>query len=119
MQRFKYKMPLNASDLNKRITLQQKSNNYQTDEEGNPIEVWNDIAIIWAAVKPLRGREFWQAASTNAENTIKVIIRYRSGITNDMRIAYGNRLLEITNIIDVDEKHREIHLMCKEVLDNG
>ncbi|MEN3132503.1 phage head closure protein [Bacillus albus] len=119
MQRLKYKRPLNASDLNKRITLQKKSNDYHTDEEGNPIEKWEDVATVWAAVKPLRGREFWQAASVNAENTIRVEIRYRKGITNNMRILYGNRLLDINSVIDVEEKHRDMHLMCKEVLDNG
>ncbi|MGQ0516567.1 phage head closure protein, partial [Bacillus sp. D-CC] len=53
----------------------------------------------------LRGREFWQAASVNAENTIRVEIRYRKGITSEMRILYGERILEITNVIDVEEKH--------------
>ncbi|PHA00939.1 head-tail adaptor protein [Bacillus pseudomycoides] len=104
---------------NKRIILQKRSTDYETDEEGNPLEPWQDVITIWAAVKPLKGREFWQAASVNAENTIRIEIRYRKDITNDMRILYDNRILEITNIIDVDEKHREIHLMCKEVLVNG
>ncbi|EOO28619.1 hypothetical protein IIU_05737 [Bacillus cereus VD133] len=104
---------------NKRITFQKKVEGYHTDEEGNPIEKWEDVVTVWAAVKPLRGREFWQAASVNAENTIRVEIRYRKGITNNMRILYGNRLLDMNSVIDVEEKHRDMHLMCKEVLDNG
>ncbi|HFR4183360.1 TPA: phage head closure protein [Bacillus cereus] len=110
---------MSALKKNKRIILQKKSTDYETDEEGNPLEPWQDIVKVWAAVNPLRGREFWQAASVNAENTIRVEIRYRKGITNNMRILYGERILEITNVIDVEEKHKEMHLMCKEVLDNG
>lgn len=109
---------MNPGKLNKRITIQQKIAS-QTDEEGNPIEKWEDVVTVWAAVKPLRGREFWQAASVNAENTIRVEIRYRKGITNNMRILYGNRLLDINSVIDVEEKHCDIHLMCREVLENG
>ncbi|HFK1431591.1 TPA: phage head closure protein [Bacillus cereus] len=110
---------MTSRKYNKRIILQKKSLNYETDEEGNPLEPWQDTVKVWAAVNPLRGREFWQAASVNAENTIRVEIRYRKGITSDMRILYGERILEITNVIDVEEKHKEMHLMCKEVLDNG
>lgn len=110
---------MTSRKYNKRIILQNKSSDYETDEEGNPLEPWQDVVKVWATVNPLRGREFWQAASVNAENTIRVEIRYRKGITSNMRILYGERILEITNVIDVEEKHKEMHLMCKEVLDNG
>ncbi|MGQ0518648.1 phage head closure protein, partial [Bacillus sp. D-CC] len=54
---------MSALKKNKRIILQKKSTDYETDEEGNPLEPWQDVVKVWAAVNPLRGREFWQAAS--------------------------------------------------------
>ncbi|MFU9078112.1 head-tail adaptor protein, partial [Proteus sp. LHD240705] len=36
-----------------------------------------------------------------------------------MRIVWGKRLFNIISIIDPDERHRELQLMCKEGVNDG
>lgn len=83
------------------------------------IETWADIATIWSSIEPVRGREYFQAASVNAENTIRFRIRYRQGIRPSMRLIYSGRIFDIKSVIDVNERHREIELMCQEVVSGG
>jgi len=103
---------VNPGRLNKRVTLQRKKS---TKVDGKMVTSWEDVATVWAAFEPLRGREYFAAAAVNAEGTIRVRIRYRSGLMADMRIKYGDRILDIKSPpIDPDEKHVELHLMCAE-----
>jgi SPP1 family predicted phage head-tail adaptor len=108
---------MKISDLRHRITLQRKD--IVKDPEGIAIETWADVATVWASVEPIRGREYFQAAAVNAENTVRFRIRYRPGIMPNMRVLYNGRTFNIQSVIDVNERHREIQLMCQEVTNGG
>lgn len=108
---------MNIAKLRHRVTLQSKE--FSKDEEGTPTETWIDVATVWASVEPLRGREYFAAATVNAENTVRIRMRYRRGVTPDMRALYDGRVFEIQSVIDVNEMHREIHLMTQEVVGDG
>ncbi|BAU27630.1 SPP1 family predicted phage head-tail adaptor [Aneurinibacillus soli] len=108
---------MNIGRLRHRVMLQSRTT--IRNEEGFEDESWTDVATVWAAVEPLRGREYFAAAAVNAENTVRIRMRYRLGITPDMRLLYGMRIFEIQSMIDPDERHRELHLMCKEVASHG
>lgn len=75
---------------------------------------WVDVATVRASIEPLKSREYDQANEKHSEITTRVCIRYRKGIGPDMRIAYGNRLLYIQSVIDPNERHHELQLMCIE-----
>lgn len=99
--------------LRHRITIQYEDNG--KDDDGFESTIWKEYKRAWAAIIPLRGKEFYQAATINAEISIKIVTRYIKGVDEDMRIKYGDRSFEIISIIDVNERHREMHFMCKEV----
>lgn len=99
--------------LRHRITLQ--SYTAAPDSYGDPIKAWSDLADVWAAVEPLTGREYFQAQQTHAEVTYRVRIRYRGDVVPTMRIAYTGKTLEILAVIDVGERRREMHLMCRDL----
>ncbi|WP_335342482.1 phage head closure protein [Polycladomyces zharkentensis] len=96
------------------MTLQKKT--VIKDSEGLVTEIWTDIATVWAAVEPLRGREYFEAAAINAENTVRIRMRYKAGVKPDMRVIYSGRIFNITSVIDIDERHQEMHLMCRELM---
>jgi SPP1 family predicted phage head-tail adaptor len=104
---------MNPGRLRHRITIQQHQ--VTQDELGNNIETWSDWATIWANIRPVSGREYFQAAATNAEDNVRINIRYRSGIDPlRMRVVYGNRVFDILSAIDLYERHREIEMVCRE-----
>lgn len=101
---------MRIGDLRDRVTIQ---NFIRTpDEYGGYTETWQDIATVWANIKPLRGREFFQAQQIQSEVTHKITIRYTDIVKPTSRIKYNNRIFEIKSIIDVDNRHRFLEIMC-------
>lgn len=75
---------------------------------------WQNFITIPASVEPISGREFILLQNTNSELKVRIKTWYYPGVTNAMRVVYGNRIFNIQSIIDYKELHREMHLMCTE-----
>jgi SPP1 family predicted phage head-tail adaptor len=105
---------MNPGELRHRIVIQKLENTQ--DSFGQPVEKWNDVATVWSSVKPLVGREFFAAETVNSEVTHKVRMRYKAGITPDMRVKFGIRIFQITAVINYQERNIELQLMCKELV---
>lgn len=107
---------MRAGRLRHRVTIQQKVE--AVNGFGERIVSWSTVANVSAGVEPLRGREFFDAEQVQAEISHRVIMRYRPGINSTMRLLYKGRVLHIqAPPIDVDERHRELQLMCREMPD--
>jgi SPP1 family predicted phage head-tail adaptor len=106
---------MQAGKLRHRVTIQQAVEAHNA--YGETIRTWSTVATVYASVEPIRGREFFDAEQVQSEISQRVRMRYRSGIKPTMRLLYGSRLLQIQAVIDVEERHREIHLMCREMPD--
>jgi len=98
--------------LNKRVTIQRLEK--VPDDYGQPVDTWVDVATLWAAIEPLRGREYFSAMSEHAEVTTRIRIRYRDDVDRTMRVVYGSIVFEILHIIHPEFDRRELQLMCKE-----
>ena len=96
------------------ITIQQQVE--EQNENGFIINEWQDRHHLWAAIKTLRGREYYEAATTQNENTVRFVVRYTAGITPDMRIQYKGRTFEILSVINDDERHVTMTIVAKEVM---
>lgn len=106
---------MNPGELNKRVTFQRSDTGQ--DGFGQPVEIWIDVVTVWASVNPIVGREFFAAETISSELTHKVKIRYRSGITPDMRIKFSERIFEIkAPPINYKENNTELQIMCKELV---
>lgn len=104
---------MQAGQLRHRVTIQEPDPTQ--DEYGEAAPTWVDVATLWAAVEPLRGREFLEAQRLGAEVTTRIRIRHRDGIVAEMRVSWGDHTYDIEAVIHVEERQREIHLMCREV----
>ena len=87
---------MRAGDLDQRITLQSVS---EENDSGSLIQTYNDMASVWAKVISQRGSEAFEAARTNARETIRVGMRYRSDVTDKWRLKW---LGQAYNIVAVD-----------------
>jgi SPP1 family predicted phage head-tail adaptor len=105
---------MKAGELRYRIIVQKRS--ITRDEEGDINETWSDVVTTWASIKPIQGREYFSALAVNAEKNIRFVIRYRLGITQEMRILYNGQIFDIQSIVDIEERHRELEIVCKEVI---
>ena len=109
---------IDPGKMRHRITFQRFSG--ALDEFGDPLKSdddnWVDVATTWAAIDPISGREFYAAEQSQSEVSHKIRCRYRTGLDTAMRITYGKRRFKIISLIDWEERHESLLLMCKEVL---
>lgn len=67
---------------------------------------------VWASVEPLRGYEQTVAERKSSETVYRVTTRYHKDITSDMTIRYGSKKLDITQIINVEERNFCLEIMA-------
>lgn len=84
---------------------------------GEAIKTWSTVATVYASVEPIRGREMFDAEQVQSEVTHRVRLRYRPGLTSQMRLLFNARTFEVQTVINVNERNREVQLMCKETPD--
>jgi len=104
---------MRIGDLRHRISLQELVS--IPDGMGGFSEEWQDVATVWASVEPLRGQERYLAQQTLQEVTHKVTMRYREGVSTRMRIFFGGRLFTIKAILDPEERHKWLEILCSEI----
>jgi SPP1 family predicted phage head-tail adaptor len=105
---------MEAGSLRQRITIQEKS--VVRDTYGAETITWVTHVTAWARMEPLTGREFLEARQTQAEGMVRFTLRYQSGIVPEMRVLFGSRTFDIQAVIHVEERGREVQLMCTEQL---
>jgi len=104
---------MNPGKLNRRVILQRQTT--ARDEVGQAKAVWTDVATVWAAVLPLRGREYFESAKVNSEITVRIIIRYRSDVKPSWRAVSDGNSYDIVEIINPADSRTQLQLMCKRV----
>lgn len=107
---------MNPGELDQRVTLQSRS--VVKDAYGQDTITWTTVAIVWAQVQALRGREFFAAAQVQQEQTVKVRIRYRSDVLTTWRLVWKGVHHDITGVIPVGRK-QTLEIMCMAGVKDG
>ena len=87
---------------------------YEQGAMGNTLDNWMTIGTVWARAMPQSGKEFVEAAKTVSDMTFMWNIRYRSDITTQHRLIHDGRPMNIIAVIDPEERHIELNLLCGE-----
>jgi len=107
------KRGVGAGELNRRIRLERL---IQTRSPlGEVIESWALVAVVWAQVLSLSGREWHEARQLpEGEVSTAITIRYRPDVERTMRVVHGDTVLTIEAVLDKDGRRRMLQLMCRE-----
>ena len=106
-------MSYTAQELNTKVELQRAT--IVEDEYGQQIEVWAKLADVFAKVEPLVGREYMAAAQVQAEDQVKVTMRYRDDMKPSDRLTMRGEHWDIRSIQNIRWKNREQLLYCKRI----
>lgn len=101
---------MNAGKLRKLITIQQQG--ISSDEFGAQVITWSTYYIAWADAQPLQGREYFAGQQFQSKVDTKFVLRYVAGVTPKMRILCNSLPYDIESVINIDERNRELHIMC-------
>lgn len=87
---------MQAGRLNRRCVIQQPGT--ATDELGQPIPGWTDVATVWADIRMKSGLESIKAGASVSTVQASIRIRYRAGINAGMRIVHNLTAYNITAV---------------------
>lgn len=105
---------IQAGKLRHRIDIQEQS--ITRDSVGGEVISWSNVSTaIPAMVEPLSMNEVFRAQQSQSQITMRVKIRYQSGIDPKMRLVYNSENYDIESIINPDFRNRELVLLCSRV----
>lgn len=109
---------MRAGRLRHRVVLEQRTGVANAYNEIP--DTWATVATLSAAVEPLGGREFFAAQQVQGAASHRITLRYLAGVSIKNRVRWPDpatgvdRIFDITAVIDRDERHRVLELMCTE-----
>lgn len=101
---------MNPGRMNKRVTLQAPE--HGKGGMGQAASTWQDVATVWAEVKPAKADEGVASGTERATITHDIRIRYRPGVTAKMRFAMKSRFFELIEP-PINEREANAYLLCK------
>lgn len=107
---------MNIGRLRHRISLQQLTE--RQNHFGAVVSEWQDVAQLWAEIKPISGREQLQNAQIQSEITAQIWLRYRPDVKPTMRVLHQNQQYEIVAALNHQGRSTMLQLLCKEVSDD-
>lgn len=69
---------------------------------------------IAAAIAPVRGQELYEMGATREDQPLKIVIRYRKNVTEDMEVHYQGHVYDIQSVVDPLMEHESLELYCTE-----
>jgi SPP1 family predicted phage head-tail adaptor len=107
-------MAIDPGRLRERITIQQATE--VRNRLGETTQTWSTYVERWASVEGLSGREVLLSGQQQTEVTHRVRLRYVDGLSQQMRILWRGRVLEITSLLEHINR-TEHELLCVEDVD--
>ena len=106
---------MKIAEMNERIVIQKSR--METDTIGNHTLKWFDYYYCWARVDNVSGKEFWEAAQHNAQDSLYFTIRYFSPVhdldTTHYRVKFRGQIYNITFINHSQYKNKMLRLMAE------
>ena len=103
---------MRSGELRHRITIEQPTET--RDSYGSVKITWSTLATVWAAIWPVRAKEFVSLGQTQSEVTHRIRMRYRNDVTTKLRIEFNSRYFAINQVINPDERNIMLELVCTE-----
>lgn len=100
---------MEAGRYRHRIALQRPVTTRGTS--GGVLVFWELIAERWAAIVPIRGREYMAARQVQAEQITRFLLRYTTGLTPKDRLITQQWAFGLSSIIDLEDAHRDTEIL--------
>lgn len=102
---------IRPGELRERVTVQIATGS--TNSMGETVLTWSDSTQVWASVQGVSAREALISGQQDTSISHKVRMRYLQGLTQQMRLSWRGRTLEIVSLLEHD--NRSVHeLICTE-----
>ncbi|MBM4023723.1 MAG: head-tail adaptor protein [Planctomycetes bacterium] len=105
-------MPFGAGEYTERLTIKQPAN-VTNAETGEVTQTYTLFKKVWARRVELSARESEQYGQVVGTATHRFDLRWLAGVAQNMRLEWGNRVLDIEQIIERD-RQRDMTIIATE-----
>ena len=102
---------IDPGKLRERVTVQQATET--RNAIGETVLAWSTYDTVWASVEGVSSREALDAGKIDVQISHRVRMRYLSGMTQNMRLSWRNRTLEIVSLLEYGNRSEHV-LICQE-----
>jgi len=102
---------MRAGTLNSRVTIKHLVSGQGPD--GQPTDVWTDLATVWANIRNKTGSEAIRADKEVSVVQTSIRIRKRTDVTAPMRVHHGAMVYEIKAVLPDEVEREKIDLVCE------
>jgi SPP1 family predicted phage head-tail adaptor len=103
---------IDPGKLRERVTVQQATQS--RNSLGEAVMSWADWQTVWASVEGVSAREALDAGQQEVTITHRVRLRYLTGLTQNMRLSWRDRTLNIVNLLEYGNRSEHVAI-CEEV----
>lgn len=104
---------IDAGQLRERVVVERATES--RNRLGETTYSYSTFAEVWASVTGVTAREFLLANTQQTEITHRIRMRFLPGLTNQMRISWRGRTLQIISVLE--HESRSVHeLICSETV---
>ena len=108
---------MKAGQLRHRVEILRRVK--EKDKSGATVMVWRPLAKLWADVRHVSGSETMRHDVLSASVRASVRIRWRAGISADMRVKTGNGVYVIRAAIPDLRRREFLDLICESLPDES
>lgn len=109
------KSKVNPAAFNRRVTIQKRTVLERSGGDNETVWYNEDSFDVWAAVTPLKGREYIAAGAVSSPDIITARTWYRVNINaQENRLLFSGKVYNIENVTDLDAGRIEMELTCTE-----
>ena len=81
------------------------------------VNTWSELATVWGSFEPYSTKDYIAAGTMQEQTMARAVIRYRDGITSDMRLMFRDTVYNISGppLPDPDSGRDYLTLMLAEI----
>ena len=103
---------MRAGRLRHRLTI--KNPEASRSASGQSTLSYEHAETVWGGVEPLSVKERVAGEQRGAMATHRIVLRYTALLTHRSQILFGDREFEVAEILNRDERNRELNVLCTE-----
>jgi SPP1 family predicted phage head-tail adaptor len=108
---------LTAGTFNRQVRIQRKTAG--EDSLGEASQAWEDVAVVWANIRHLNGKEYLSGAQEISKAVASIRIRYRDDITAAMRVIYRGAVYNIEAVLPDMQRREYVDLAASSGANDG
>jgi SPP1 family predicted phage head-tail adaptor len=102
-----------ASRLRHRIVIEQVTR--VSDGTGGVTDNWSTFTTVWASIEPVSANQILFSEQLQQRITHRIFVRYLTGLSSDMRVAFDNRTFRVISFRNIEERKKFLEISALEI----